>query len=233
MLDFLTQVLPHYHDIGAVMPSSQVLARRIARGMDRPKNGGPMRVLEVGPGTGAITKRILPLLQPGDELLLVEINEHFCERLEHKLLQPFRARHPDIQAHVRRESILDVELSGTFDHVVSGLPITHFSTAMARAIFQRMLGALNETGQLSYFEYVGAATLKSPLVGSVHRRRLKRLNAIRLVLQRRHGGRREFVLPNVPPARVVRLRAGAVRAEPDALQAMTSKAAPHTADTAS
>jgi len=38
------------------------------------KPRGPSRILEVGPGTGPVTKKILDHLQPGDQFDAVEIN---------------------------------------------------------------------------------------------------------------------------------------------------------------
>src|SRR5437764_12747057 len=70
----------HFRTTGALMPSSRFLARALAAplGHARP----PGRILEVGPGTGSVTREILRRLIPGDQLDAVELNSRFIERLE-------------------------------------------------------------------------------------------------------------------------------------------------------
>src|SRR4026207_1823125 len=63
---------------GAVMPSSRVLARAMAR-VFGPRSQGP--VIEVGPGTGPVTEALVRRgVDPG-RLILVEFNPDFCRLL--------------------------------------------------------------------------------------------------------------------------------------------------------
>ena len=50
-------------------------------------------ILEVGPGTGAVTARLVQLLRPGDHLTLVELNDDFVQHLNERF-----ASEPDFQA---------------------------------------------------------------------------------------------------------------------------------------
>src|SRR5438105_14388325 len=77
---FLRESRRHFRDTGALLPSSRFLARALAAPLagQRP----PCRILQVGPGTGSVTRAILRRLQPGDQLDCVELNDHFVERLE-------------------------------------------------------------------------------------------------------------------------------------------------------
>lgn len=62
----------------------------MARAMTRPMRQmrKPRRILEVGPGTGAITAEIVRHLRPGDRFDIVEINADFVAYLG----QRFRRR---------------------------------------------------------------------------------------------------------------------------------------------
>ncbi len=96
-------------------------------------------------------------------------------------------------------------LEGPFDYIVCSLPFGNFSPAMARSIFKRLLGLLAEDGELAYFEYMALRAIFAPLAGAAGRSRLRRLDAIGKTLRRRHAGRRDLVMMNVPPAYAVRL----------------------------
>src|SRR5262249_33183589 len=63
---------------GAVMPSSRVLARAMARYVD-PRSRGP--VLELGPGTGPVTEALVQHGVDPARLVLVEFNPDFCRLL--------------------------------------------------------------------------------------------------------------------------------------------------------
>jgi phospholipid N-methyltransferase len=177
--------------------------------MTRPlqEAAGPKRLLEVGAGTGAFTRRILAALAEGDELHIVELNPSFCRRLESNLVTPFRRDHPRIGIHLHCGPIQTVALDGRFDFIVCGLPFNNFPTTVVRSVFKRLLDLLAEGGHLAYFEYAGVRRLAVPLAGPRQRRRLRRLRAIGQILHRRHAGRRELVMVNVPPAYAVHLSA--------------------------
>ncbi len=63
---------------GAVMPSSKVLARAMARYVD-PNSTGP--VIELGPGTGPVTEALVRHGVDPARLVLVEFNPDFCRLL--------------------------------------------------------------------------------------------------------------------------------------------------------
>src|SRR5437870_2641258 len=74
-LEFFRQYRRRFQTTGAVAPSSRFLARALAKPFEQ--HARPCRVLEIGPGTGAVTRRIVRLLKPDDRLDLVELNENF------------------------------------------------------------------------------------------------------------------------------------------------------------
>ena len=205
MLAFFTQVIKNYRTTGAVFPSSAALGRAMTKSARL--HEGPKRVLEVGPGTGAFTKLILSALRPGDEFHVVEINPGFAEHLDEATLAPFRAAHPGVAVTLHVAPIECVEIEGSFDFIICGLPFNNFPLSTVSRIFRRMLSLLKEGGQLTYFEYLGMKAAKWPWVGSRGRDRLRRRMALERALERRYSGHRDVIFRNITPARAIHLSA--------------------------
>jgi phospholipid N-methyltransferase len=205
LLAFLGQVIKNYRYTGAILPSSSILGRTMTRTLRQDPR--PKRLLEVGPGTGPFTKFMLRALRPGDELHIVEINPAFARRLEDAMLAPYRASHPRTTVKLYCESIETAPPAseGAFDYIVCSLPFNNFPPDLVRAMFRRLLDLLKPGGELAYFEYAGVRVMKGSVVDKVGRRKLKQIHLMGKVLSRRHKGRRELVLGNMPPAVAVRL----------------------------
>jgi phosphatidylethanolamine/phosphatidyl-N-methylethanolamine N-methyltransferase len=102
--------------MGAVMPSSKVLARTMAQYVDV-ESKGP--VVELGPGTGAITNALIEHGVDQKRLVLVEYNPGFCALLRDRYPQ---AKVVQGDAYALRDSLWDV-LTEPASAVVSGLPL--------------------------------------------------------------------------------------------------------------
>jgi len=103
--------------VGAVMPSGRLLARTMAQYVD-PHSSGP--VVELGPGTGAITSALIEHGVDQKRLVLVEYNPGFCALL--------RDRYPHAKvvqgdAYRLRDTLWSVLGGGGATAVVSGLPL--------------------------------------------------------------------------------------------------------------
>ncbi len=167
---------------------------------------GPRRILEVGPGTGPLTKGVLRRLRAGDQFDIVEINDVFCSLLEKEILQKFRTRHPQVAVKLHNAPIEDAALIPGYDLIVCGLPFNNFPPKLVRAIFRQLLALLSNSGELVYFEYAGVRAMKAPIAGSAGRAQLKRIDAIGKSLRRNHSGSTELILGNFPPAVTIRLK---------------------------
>jgi phosphatidylethanolamine/phosphatidyl-N-methylethanolamine N-methyltransferase len=101
---------------GAVMPSSRVLARAMARYVD-PQAAGP--VIELGPGTGPVTQALVKQGVDPARLILVEFNPDFCRLL--------RSRYPQatvVQGDAYRlRRLLETYVDEPAAAIVSGLPL--------------------------------------------------------------------------------------------------------------
>jgi len=205
MIGFLGQAVKNYRTTGAIAPSSATLARVMTESLRR--HQGPKRILEVGPGTGAFTRRILHALKPGDGFDIVEINPAFSRHLEHELLADFIAANPGIAVRLHNLAIQSAPLAGEYDYIVCGLPFNNFPLSEVSRIFRRMMSLLREGGELMYFEYLGMKAVKMMWFRGKRRQRVRRRIALARALDRRYDGRRAVVLRNFPPASAFRLRA--------------------------
>ena len=218
---FLAETVRTFRTTGAVTPSgrhlAEALAAPLAHGTDRTDGTGqPRAVLEVGAGTGAVSRVLADLLGPEDTLDLVEANPRFA-----RLLAADLRTDPRLTAHRDRISLLaapvaDLDPQARYDVIVSGLPFANFHPAEVSGLLARYLAALKPGGHLTYFGYRGTTRLRA-LVGTS--RSLTRHSGVTHVLdsfQQTHGADSRTVWGNVPPARVwhVRLPTATARTAP-------------------
>ncbi len=86
-LTFFREFRQRFKTTGAIAPSSRFLASAMTGPMKktlRRPDAPPQRILEIGPGTGAVTRSIVKLLRPEDRFDLVELNESFAELLNER-----------------------------------------------------------------------------------------------------------------------------------------------------
>ncbi len=208
MLTFVSQAVRNFHHVGSVWPSSPRLAKALVKPiLDRRGHDdrAPIKVLEVGAGTGAVTRTLLSALGPGDSADIVELNPVFCESLE-RLARERQSRVPGLDARVHANPIEEAELRGPYDFIVCGLPFNNFPPPLMRRIFRRMLSLLADGGTLTYFEYAGVRVARSGVSTADTRKRLRRIEAVGKLLHRRLYGRRTLVLGNFPPAIAIQLQ---------------------------
>ena len=103
--------------VGAVMPSGRFLARTMAQYVDVDSSGP---VIELGPGTGAITSALIERGIDQKRLVLVEYTPGFCALL--------RDRYPLAKvvqgdAYRLRDTLRNVVLGAPATAIVSGLPL--------------------------------------------------------------------------------------------------------------
>jgi phospholipid N-methyltransferase len=197
---FFRECRRHFRDTGSLLPSSKFLARALTSELRKPRL--PARILEVGPGTGAVTAQILRHMRTDDQLDAVELNGHFVALLQRRFDQEWAFRSRRHQVRLVHGPVEDLEGEGVYDYIVSGLPFNNFPVALVREIFQVYSRLLKPGGTLSYYEYSLIRELQTPFVNRRERRRLFRVGRLVGRYLRSCEVRRQRILMNVPPALV-------------------------------
>ena len=167
--------------MGAVMPSSKVLARTVARYVD-PHSDGP--VIELGPGTGAITDALIAHGVAEKRLVLVEYDPGFCALL--------RERYPQATVIQGDAYNLDQTLADWKEPaaaMVSGLPLVTKPMLVRLKLMRDAFQKMEAGAPFIQFTYSVAPPIPKSLPGV-------------------HTQASERIWMNLPPARVWVYRKG-------------------------
>lgn len=202
---FFRQFRETFNTTGAIAPSSRALADALTRCLNG-HQGQPRRVLEVGPGTGAVTKRIVRRLHADDELELVELNADFVRHLTDRFQRDPQLSQYDAQTRIIHSAVQDLAPRHGYDVIISGLPLNNFSVEQVADLLDTMLALLAPGGSLSFFEYLGVRSAKALVARPDDKQRLNGIGKLLRTLLRRQRFRRDVVLLNLPPAVVHHVR---------------------------
>ncbi len=144
--------------MGAVMPSSKALARTMAGFVDV-NDDGP--VVELGPGTGAITHALLEHGVDQRRLVLVEYNPGFCALLRERYPH---ARVVQGDAYVLRRSLRDA-MGAPASAVVSGLPLVTKPMRTRLKLIRDAFAALKPGAPFIQFTYSVTPPIPKSLSG--------------------------------------------------------------------
>lgn len=197
---FYGQMLRATGQVGAFTATTRAVAEAVAAPIRRSE--GPLRVLEVGAGTGPLTEAIVERLGPHDRLDLVEINPAFAEHLRRTFVD--RPGGPRVVVHEQDVEALDA--SHRWDVIVSSLPLLNMPPEKVERVFALYLARLLPHGQLVYYDY-WAKELRTLVTPAKHERtRMERVLRITRRFRDRHEVRKKLILRNFPPAYVHYLR---------------------------
>ena len=144
--------------MGAVMPSSKLLARTMAQYVAVDSKGP---VIELGPGTGAITNALLEHGVDQKRLVLVEYNPGFCALLRDRYPQ---AKVVQGDAYTLRTSLGEV-LDAPASAVVSGLPLVTKPMLTRLKLIRDAFTALAPGAPFVQFTYSVAPPIPKSLPG--------------------------------------------------------------------
>lgn len=170
----------------ALAPSSRHLAHRMAAAVPL---STAKSVVELGPGTGALTKALLPRLDQQARFLAVELNPTFAEEWRRQ----FPGRQVEVGNVVNLRQICSRHDMHSVDCIVSGLPWPSFPIALQEAGLEEVLSLLSPGGQMVTFGYHVGMCMPSG-------RHFMRLAQKRF----RHVERLAWEWRNLPPAYILR-----------------------------
>lgn len=191
---FVAEALINFPTVAAISPSSSYLATA----MLEPLTLARTRVaLELGAGTGAITRALLEQLPPDATLLVFEINPRFSDCLRRDISDPrmilINSSAENLDSELHRRGIQHV------DAVISSLGLAFMPDRERQALFQRLSPFLHQKSVFTQFQYIHGLQFAGG--------RLCRLN-LRLLLNRYFGSvHSRIIWRNLPPAYVFTCRA--------------------------
>lgn len=146
--------------IASAIPSSSFLERRVVGAAD-PATAGI--VVELGPGTGGITRSLLRAMDAKAQLLAIERTAIFVKKL-----QQIHDRRLDV-VHGCASSMADELQRRGFplaDAVVSGIPFTTLPEELALQIIRGLYDALRPGGRFVAYQFTSrVADYARPLMG--------------------------------------------------------------------
>ncbi len=143
ILSFFKALLTNPRSIGAVIPSSHYLAESMSHCITKTETGF---ILELGPGTGAITEGILKSGISENQLTALEISPHFANNLKETFPQITL-----IQGDATQLSTLT--LNKKFDTIISSLPFRSLSKTDRDKILAEIPKVLSPHGKFIQFTY--------------------------------------------------------------------------------
>lgn len=162
--------------VGAILPTSGVTARRMASVIN-PQSGLP--VLELGPGTGIITKAILQRGVAPENLVSIEFSTDFYQHLTKTF--------PDVNFINGDAFDLDKTLGNLrdsqFDAVISAIPMLSFPMERRIALLEDLLSRMPRGRPVMQITYGPI----SPIVAKPDSYQIKHF---------------DFVVRNIPPAQL-------------------------------
>ncbi|MDD3118810.1 MAG: NAD-binding protein [Victivallales bacterium] len=171
---------------GAILPSSRHLSNAMTAGIGIKT---ARRIVELGPGTGAITRHIIRKITPETKFLAVELNPQICEE--------FSKRFNDIKiindSAANLRSILANEGLHEADIIISGLPWASFGAELQNCLLTEIIHSLAPRGVFTTFAYIQGLALPT---AHIFRRNLdRRFTTVH---------RTPIIWRNIPPAVVYR-----------------------------
>lgn len=134
--------------VGAMSPSSRFLAKKMLESIDFTTS---KVIVELGPGTGVFTRRILNELAPDGVLLVFELNDHFMGLLQREFV--------DKRVHLIHDSAEKIsEYLGNLglekaDVVVSSLPLANFPEKLKMNILNKSAESMHSDSLYVQFQY--------------------------------------------------------------------------------
>ncbi|HRX86526.1 MAG TPA: methyltransferase domain-containing protein [Phycisphaerae bacterium] len=199
-LTFLRRYLAAPDKTGAIAPSSQRLARVLAAPFLA--RSGPAHVLEVGAGTGAVTRYIGRHLGAEDTLDVCELQPELAEVLDRDVLakEPLARARAEGRVRLIQGRVEEINAPGHYDYIICGLPFTAFAAPDVRRILEVIERNLKPGGVFSYFEYRGMRRLACTFLRGPGGRRVRRVSRLMDRNIERHEVGRRTVWRNLPPA---------------------------------
>lgn len=194
---FLWRMVQAPKAVGSIVPSSEALVDALAAPIS--KEGQNRHLIEVGAGTGVITKELVKRLQPGDVLDVVELDKELVDILVRRF-----GNHP--QVNILHVSITDWKPEYKYDGMVMTIPFNTLPSELVRTIWSHTRSLLEKGAPVSYVAYLGLPHIKQFFLSGAEKEDFEAGQRFLKQQYAEHGFGIKEVFANVPPAEVFYLK---------------------------
>ncbi|QVQ50338.1 methyltransferase domain-containing protein [Spiractinospora alimapuensis] len=203
---FLKEFFREFRDTGSITPSSAALSNALTRSLEQRTSREPLTILEVGAGTGPVSKAIARRMGTKDTLELVESNDRLADRLQDLLIDDDELAGVADRVSLHRARVEELDRTERYDVIISGLPFANFTAEEVREIMEAYFAMLRPGGTLSFYGYLGTKQIRAVAARREDYLRQVRSGWVVDEYLARYGEADDRVIANVPPAWIHHLR---------------------------
>ena len=150
-LHFLWAGLVKHGQTGGIVPSQRFLIARMISPIPRNYRG---RILELGAGTGALTKRLAARC-PGAHIIACEINPVLARDCRDNLTRAGQEGRVELVSAPAGQALSELGQSGMekLEFVLSGIPLGNMGAAKAGSLLDAIRESLREGGMYVQFQH--------------------------------------------------------------------------------
>jgi len=134
--------------VGSMTPSSRFLAAKMLNHISIEE---AKVVVELGPGTGVFTEKILEKMGENTQLIVVELNDDFYNTLQNKF------HHPNLHLKHGSADQIGIYLKEygfeKADLIISSLPLANFPSDLRKNVIETAKNCLDDKGKFVQFQY--------------------------------------------------------------------------------
>lgn len=197
-LAFFKALIKEFKNTGG-LPSSPFVASAMSAELRERRL--PWNILEVGTGTGAISKAIIAGMIPGDRLTLCDINPQMIAALKNTLENNSDYLRLKDSITIFCGPVQSLPDSDKFDLIISSVPFLNFDAALTKSILEKYNQLSKPSTKLKYFQYVALKNICMLCPGE----RGQRVRALAEFLDSQRlfkQSESKIVWLNLPPARI-------------------------------
>jgi phosphatidylethanolamine/phosphatidyl-N-methylethanolamine N-methyltransferase len=134
--------------VGSFFPSTPILASKIVKHIDF---SSVKLIVEVGPGTGVFTRKILKKINKDAVFIAFELNQKFYLKLKKEINDPrfilINASAEDLQDYLVQNNFVNI------DYLVSSIPLSNFKGKKIVSLLHSFRDLIGEKGTFIQFQY--------------------------------------------------------------------------------
>ncbi len=142
---FIRSFIKNWRQIGSITPSSSFLAKKMIKDLDL-KNAD--LIIELGSGTGSITRHILREMGENTSLMAFELDKTLCDFIENDL--------KDRRIKIINDSVLNIDKylnNRKVDYIISGIPLACLNDNDKSYLLKSIKNSLKDGGKYVQFQY--------------------------------------------------------------------------------